>query len=53
MKQNSKLISVAMPNDLLLRIKEEAKNQDMSMTAFIKNVLRMYLEKSDERTNQK
>lgn len=53
MKENYKLISVAMPEDLLENIKQAAKNEDMSMTAFIKHVLRMYLSKNDkERTKE-
>ena len=48
MKENHRLISVAMPEDLLEQVKVESKNQDMSMTAFIKYVLRMYLSKNDK-----
>ena len=48
MKENHKLISVAMSEDLLLKVKEAAKKEDMSMTAFIKHVLRMYLSKNDK-----
>jgi metal-responsive CopG/Arc/MetJ family transcriptional regulator len=53
MKENHKLISVAMPEDLLEEVKQASKDNDMSMTAFIKYVLRMYLSKNDrDRTKE-
>ena len=48
MKENHKLISVAMPEDLLEKVRKVSKDEDMSMTAFIKYVLRMYLSKNEQ-----
>lgn len=42
-----KLISLEMSEELISKLKKEAENQEISMSALIRNILKAYFNKND------
>ena len=47
MSMQKKLISLEMSEELISQLKEEAKNQELSMSALIRNILKAYFRKNE------